>query len=190
MQFEVEQKFYVDRLDEVESQLRQVAAEFGQVHGQTDTYFNHPARDFAVTDEAFRLRCDGDENFVTYKGPRIDPTTKTRRELELPLPAGPEYRSQFATLLEALGFRRVAEVHKDRRKAFVTWEGSRIEVSLDNVRGVGTFVELELMATEHELPDAKRRLQSLADRLSLTRSERRSYLSLLLEKTPRTTAGT
>jgi adenylate cyclase class 2 len=184
VQFEVEQKFYVDGLADTEALLRQVSAEFSHTHEQTDTYFAHPVRDFAVTDEAFRLRSDGDENRVTYKGPRIDPTTKTRRELELPLPPGAEYRVQFASLLGLLGFRGVAEVRKRRRKAFVVWEGARIEVSLDDVLGVGTFVELELMAAEHELADAKRCLQSLANRLALTRSERRSYLCLLLEKNP------
>ena len=44
-----------------------------------------PCRDFAQTDEALRIRTVGDTSFVTYKGPKLDATTKTRRELELPL---------------------------------------------------------------------------------------------------------
>jgi adenylate cyclase class 2 len=127
------------------------------------------------------VRSDGENNRVTYKGPKIDQTTKTRQELELELPAGADYRWQFMSLLELLGFKLVAAVHKRRRKAFVEWEGSRVEVSLDEVTDVGTFIELELMSDEQNLPEAKRRLQSLADRLALGGSERRSYLGLLLE---------
>ncbi len=186
VKFEVEQKFHVVGFENVSRLLRELPSEFGLMSEQTDCYFAHPARDFVATDEAFRVRSAGDQNCITYKGPRIDQTTKTRRELELPLPAGSEYRTQLVTLLELLGFRRVAEVRKKRRKVFVVWEGSRIEVSLDDVQGVGTFVELELMAVESELAEAKRLLQSLADRLALTSAERRSYLCLLLESTSAT----
>ena len=59
---------------------------------QVDQYFAHPARDFAQTDEALRLRRVGKQNFITYKGSKIDATTKTRREIELPLAPGEEAR--------------------------------------------------------------------------------------------------
>ena len=49
---------------------------------QVDEYFNHPCRDFAVTDEALRLRKDPDGK-MTYKGPKLDRTTKTREEIEM-----------------------------------------------------------------------------------------------------------
>ena len=83
---------------------------------QSDQYFAHPARDFAQTDEALRIRTVGDTSFVTYKGPKLDATSKTRRELELPLAASDPDGSQFAELLAALGFTPVAIVRKQRRK--------------------------------------------------------------------------
>jgi adenylate cyclase class 2 len=181
MQFEVEQKFRVAGFADVEQSLQDLSAEIGSACEQSDCYYAHPVRDFGVTDEAFRLRHTGETNCVTYKGPKIDSTTKTRRELELPLPDGAEYREKFAAMLELLGFRLVAEVRKLRRKAFVDWLGTSIEVSLDDVVGVGTFVELELIATEANLEQMKQRIQSLATRLALTANERRSYLALLLE---------
>lgn len=184
MQFEVEQKFRVDGFGDIEAKLGRMTSELTPASEQLDCYFAHPARDFGVTDEAFRLRSSGESNFVTYKGPRIDQTTKTRQELELLLPDGAPYRSQFITMLEVLGFRLVAEVVKTRRKAFVIWEGSRVEVSLDDVRDVGTFVELELLADEPALAESKQRLSSLAERLGLSRVERRSYLGLLLDARP------
>ena len=53
-------------------------------------------------------------------------------------------------------------------------------MALDSVVDVGTFVELELTATESQLDDARDCLHRLAAQLQLTQIERRSYLELLL----------
>jgi adenylate cyclase class IV len=50
------------------------------------------------------------------------------------------------------------------------------------VSGLGTFVELELMADETGLEQAQRTIGNLAGELELSSSERRSYLELLLGK--------
>lgn len=178
--YEVEQKFHIDDADAIEQRLLSLGATPLSAIEQVDTYFAHPARDFHATDEAFRLRRVGSQNFVTYKGPKIDATTKTRHEIELPLPEGAGYAAQFRSLLEALGFRAVADVSKLRRTTHLTWEGQAIEVSLDEVAGVGRFAELELVVPEPEVPAARARLASLAGRLGLHVNERRSYLELLM----------
>ena len=85
MKLEVEQKFAVPDLGQLQTRLLELGAKAGEPQLQVDQYFAHPARDFAQTDEALRIRRIGQSNFVTYKGPKIDATTKTRRELELPL---------------------------------------------------------------------------------------------------------
>ena len=109
MQWEVEQKFQLAD-ESQERTLQELGVRFAAPVSQADCYFNHPARDFAQTDEAFRLRQVGDENFVTYKGPKVDLETKTRRELELPLASGPESAAEFEAMFVALGFRPVATV--------------------------------------------------------------------------------
>jgi len=58
----------------------------------------------------------------------------------------------------------------------------RIEVSLDEVEELGTFVELELVAGASRIESAKALLAELAGRLGLAESERRGYLELLLER--------
>ena len=191
MHFEVEQKFPVDDAAALQGRLREVGATQRATAGQgsieqVDRYFNHPARDFASTDEALRLRRVGEANFITYKGPKLDAATKTRREIELPLAAGAEAAAGYVELLEALGFRSVAEVSKTRRLFDIPWQGCTIEAALDDVVGLGTFVELELSAEGEadgaEVKAAKERIASLAAALELDRSERRSYLELLLER--------
>jgi adenylate cyclase, class 2 len=182
MLYEVEQKFPVAGLSAIESRLTAMGVEIHAPKQEADLYFAHPARDFAQTDEALRLRRKGDDVLITYKGPKIDTTTKTRRELELPLLRGEHTLDKWRELLETLGFQPVAEVRKSRRKALVPWEGRRIEVSLDDVEHVGTFVELELVSEAAGMEAAKASIASLAQSLGLVGSERRSYLQLLLKR--------
>ncbi|MBI3464722.1 MAG: class IV adenylate cyclase [Planctomycetes bacterium] len=178
--FEVEQKFPVECLDEMCERLIALGGKLDDPLEQVDAYYRHPSRDFAQTDEALRIRRIGQRNLVTYKGPKIDSTTKTRREIELPLPPGNAGAAQFAELLTALGFTLVAEVHKVRRAVHLIWQARAVEAALDDVAGVGEFVELETSADEAELADAKACLASLAKELELTTTERRSYLEMLL----------
>ncbi|HZZ26443.1 MAG TPA: class IV adenylate cyclase [Pirellulales bacterium] len=180
MHFEVEQKFPLDDVAAVEQRLLELDAQEAGIVEQVDQYFNHPVRDFAKTDEALRLRRAGEQNLITYKGPKLDTETKTRPELEIALSAGPSVLNDFARLLEALGFRSVARVRKTRRRLFVDWEAKRIEVVIDQVEGLGRFLELELSATEAEIDAAKSSVTSLASALGLSRFERRSYLEMLL----------
>jgi adenylate cyclase class 2 len=181
MVFEVEQKYRVTQLSEVESRLMSLGVSLSDPIEQVDRYFNHPSRDFAETDEALRIRSVGNVNRVTYKGPKIDQTTKTRRELELPLADGTETALGYAELFTALGFSEVREVRKSRRSAQLTRGGGQFEVVLDEVDGLGTFVELEQTVAEEDVERAKQALAELAGELGLDGVERRSYLEMLLE---------
>jgi adenylate cyclase class 2 len=180
MNWEVEQKFRLSDPREMEARLAALGAHFQSPIEQVDHYFRHPARDFAKTDEALRLRQVGIENLITYKGPKIDPATKTRRELELPLPSGNQSLEQFAELLAALGFTPVAKVKKLRQLASLNWEGFAVECALDEVELAGSFLELEISANDQSLKAATISLANLANRLNLGPSERRSYLELVL----------
>jgi adenylate cyclase class 2 len=182
MRYEVEQKH---RLDDVGTFLTQLAGrriELGDPVEQIDEYFAHPCRDFASTDEALRIRSVGGRSFVTYKGPKIDTTTKTRHELEFPLAQDDVEGSRFDQLLRVLGFTPVARVRKRRRRFEIDADDQQVEGALDEVEGVGSFVELELLADDARVEAAKRTISKLAGELSLGPTERRSYLEMLLEK--------
>lgn len=179
MKLEVEQKFPVVNPVDLQRKLLALGAAPGEPIEQVDCYFAHPSRDFAQTDEAFRLRTIGERNYITYKGPKLDATTKTRRELELPIPDGRQAAEGFEALFAALGFTRVREVRKQRRAAEVSWQGQAVEVCLDDVDGLGAYVELELIVDDAGLDLARQCLASLASELGLSQPERRSYLELL-----------
>jgi adenylate cyclase class 2 len=180
MRYEVELKFPAPDMAAVERRLAELGATAGEPQVEVDLYFAHPAKDFAQTDEALRIRTIGAANYVTYKGPKLDATTKTREEIELPLSGGPQGHAEWRRLLEALGFRPVAEVRKRRRKAKMAWQGHTVEVSLDEVDRLGAFVELELIASAEGLEAAKQTILQLASSMGLSGSQRRSYLELLL----------
>ncbi len=181
MHYEVEQKYRAVDVEAILKQLEDWGVADLVTQRQVDTYFAHPNRDFAATDEALRIRQVGESNVITYKGPKIDATTKTRRELELAIAEGTTAAEHGGALFEALGFRSVAEVSKTRRSVQVERAGHTVEISLDEVDRLGVFTELEIVvASKEELPPAREILASVAQELRLTEVERRSYLELLL----------
>ncbi len=181
MNYEVENKFSVPDLEGMVVQLQALGAEIGDRVEQTDLYFAHPVRDFAQTDEALRIRRVGSSNCVTYKGPKIDKVTKTRKELEVELVEGQDHFEQYAQLLDVLGFRRVAEVSKKRQHGTCQFDGSEVGIALDDVQDVGTYLELEIVASPETMESARSTIVRLAEKLGLSNPERRSYLELLLE---------
>ncbi len=180
--YEVEQKFPVDDLSAVAAQLAALGAVAREPVTQIDTYYAHPVRDFSRTDEALRIRQIGENNRLTYKGPKLDAATKTRREIELPFASGNSTAAELDALLRELGFRPVRQVTKQRRPLTLRWQDRQIEVALDEVEGLGSFVELEIAAGEEELDTARSTIVALARHLNLPPDERRSYLELLLER--------
>lgn len=183
--FEVEQKFWVDDLALLRRQLVERGVVLDPPLEESDHYFAHPARNFAETDEALRIRNKQGKVFLTYKGPKLDLPTKTRHEIELPLGEGEPVAIQWRGLLETLGFRPVAEVRKRREKGRIPHADRVVEISLDDVVGLGTFAELEVIVAADDLAQAQTVIISLAGLLGLSKVERRSYLGLLLERTAR-----
>lgn len=185
MHYEVEQKYRVASHKPVVAALAVLDADISDPIEQIDCYYRHPQRDFAQTDEAFRLRSVGERNYLTYKGPKLDQSTKTRREEEVGLADGDEARERCDAILRHLGFEPAATVRKHRVVATTTNHGVTAEIALDDVEHVGHFVELEV-SVDTDAPDsaamdaAKQVLAQLAQELSLSEVERRSYLELLL----------
>ena len=180
--YEVELKFPLDDFERIVSQIERLHAERGEPVEQRDLYFAHPQRDFAKTDEALRLRSVGRRNCTTYKGPIVDSQTKTRREIEILLAEGETAAAEFRELMLLLGFREVRTVVKTRVPFHLEWEGRRVELALDDVVGLGTFLEMEIITDEAGRDAARDSILRLADRLGLDNAQRKSYLCLLLER--------
>ncbi len=189
MRYEVEMKFRVADHDQVEARLREARAVAAPACAQTDVYFQHPARDFALTREALRLRLADGLTRITYKGPKLAGPTKTREEIELDLDSKAENTLESATtMLVRLGFQPIATLRKTRRAFTLSLQGQTLEVALDDASDLGRFVEVETIADSAEnLPAARQKVLDVADRLGLEGSmlEPRSYLSMRLEQSGR-----
>ena len=185
MFYEVELKYTVTDVPQLLAKLEQFGLCFGEAVEEHDTFYQHPAKDYAATDECLRIRHRTGEYRITYKGPRVDCAaaeetreTKTRREIELFLTDNAETARQWDQLLQALGFRAAAELKKTRRSAGLVYQEQKYELSLDHIDGLGDFIELETFADTTQLDDACRRIKSLAATLGLTQPITASYLEL------------
>jgi adenylate cyclase, class 2 len=183
MAYEVEVKFRTADHDGLARRLAAMGAAPGPAVDHEDAYLSHPSRDFATSGEALRLRREGDENRLTYKGPRRAGPTKTREEVEVDFAAGDEAVARMRRLWEALGFGTVAVLRKRRRAFPLEYRGRRVEVVLDEAEGLGTFAEVEAIARDDaDLPAAQADVLALAAELGLTEAEPRSYLRMALER--------
>ena len=170
---EVEVKVRAKHAD-VRKRLEELGAERVTEKTQRDIYFAAPHRDFADTDEALRVRHEDDETYITYKGPKLDEETKTREEHETTVGDAEEARAVF----ESLGFEEFGVVEK--RRSVYELGGAR--VTLDDVSGLGKFVEVERDIEEKaDTEEPRAAVLDTLERLGLDADDsvRESYLELL-----------
>jgi adenylate cyclase, class 2 len=169
---EIEIKAKCDSHENFEKRIRGLGAvETGELH-EVDYYFNHPSRDFKETGEAFRIRIQNGNPYITYKGAKLDDIVKTRFEAETSI----GNYDLFKAIIVNLGFREVAAVEKRR----VQFEYEDITICLDSVKNAGNFVELEMIGDDRTMMRAK--LVAFAQQLGIHEFESRSYLAMILNE--------
>lgn len=159
--------------EDAEERILRMGGVLEGVENHTDIYFRSPVRDFASSDEALRIRIKKEGVYLTYKGPKLDPETKTRLELSLRV----DDAATAERLLESLGFSRFAVVRKRRAKYRL---GDAI-VALDDVDGLGRFVEAEI-AADRDSPIDRARVLEIISRVGTGEPIRLSYLELLISR--------
>ena len=178
---EVEQKYRVSSHEEVLRRLVALKARELPPEQHCDTYLQHPSRDFGVTGEAFRVREVNEDAVVTYKGTRLAGAVKTRSEIEIPLAANT--LREWLQIWQALGFREVSKIRKQRRSFAISFESTPLTIALDDVVSLGTFVEVESIVVDRTiLARIQQRILEVAKLLGLDETEPRSYLRQLLEQ--------
>jgi adenylate cyclase class 2 len=204
--YEVEVKVRAEHAP-VRDRLSAAGADHVERVRQEDTYYDAPHRDFAATDEALRLRretrvpiasgggTDGRSSGetasddggavpdaetavrVTYKGPLVDESSKTREEHE----AGVCDPESMEGVLDGLGFAPAATVEKSRDR----YRLDGYTVTLDAVDGLGEFVEVESEASaEADVDDVREGAFDVLRDVGLDPSDqlRTSYLGMLLSE--------
>ena len=125
MNIEVEVKTKLDtpNITELRSILLNSGATQRKTVTEEDVYFNSPSVDFALTDEALRIRRTHDAErtddnhgmagaVLTYKGPKIHSGSKSRREINIEIIPGT--MEDIKELFTSLGFKEAGTVRKIR----------------------------------------------------------------------------
>ncbi len=188
--YEVEVKVAIKSPAATEQALLELGAVKTNIETQVDEYFNHPCRSFENTDEALRIRKRGTTDLattpadqqadtieMTYKGAKLDTSTKTRYEMSV----GLSDTASTQSILERLGFTSIATVKKERTFFSV----GEMVVSIDIVEHLGSYLEAEqIVGTKDEIPGARDGIFRFLGKLGLHREDsiRESYLELYLKK--------
>jgi len=170
---EVESKYKSPGNEKIEKALLRLGAKKISTQSMEDVYFAHPSRDFGKTDEALRLRKHDAGSELTYKGPRMKTDNSKARE-EVTLKTDNPLTAQ--RIVERLGFKEFLIVKKTRSSYVL----DKLRVDVDNVDGLGEYVELEVLT---ESPERAASLLELARKeLDLEKLEPRTYLEMIVEK--------
>ena len=187
-------KFRVEDPEKYEKQLRTfLNVTFGPETFERDEFYRCDKLGFPGEGKMLRVRRRGSYLAATYKGPRLDETTKSREEIELPLVVPSSNDSairdalvdrtygDWSRFFQRLGFTPAAVVEKTRRRGLATFGGRNFEISLDTLEGLGVFTELETLASESDFDAARDAVKTLAERLGLQDTIVKSYLALKME---------
>ena len=150
---EVEVKLPVADLDTIKGKLLKMGFRETAFIEERDTYFDNRQGDIRANGEALRVRETKDyltgesRAQINFKGKKLDTCTMTREELE----TGVENGEICRNILQVIGYAPAEpEVIKDR----TMMQKESITACLDNVRGLGGFLELEILADSEEKKDA------------------------------------
>ncbi|MDO5146524.1 MAG: class IV adenylate cyclase [Eubacteriales bacterium] len=177
---EVEVKLPIHRRRTIEKGLLALGFKPGFLIRESDLYFNGGGHDFMRSDEALRIResenlsTASSSAFLTYKGPKLDAVSSTRKELETKL----ENADAGRQILSALGYQSLAPVEKLRQY----YHREDMTACVDQVEHLGSFLELEILVEdesqrEHALKKIEALLLDLDCRMEDT--TRYSYLFML-----------
>ncbi len=154
--------------------LSEIGAKPIGVQHQRDTYYNAPHRNFENTDEALRIRSVNGRSVMTYKGKKLDSVSKTREEFETQVDGG-----NTRSILLALGFHESGVVSKSRE----IFKYKDMIICLDNVQGIGEFIEVEKMS-DSGIESNREQIFRLLEKFGIEEKDsiRKSYLEMVLEK--------
>ena len=149
---------------------------------QVDDYYTPIHRDFVNREYPFewlRLRRKGDKSILTYKHfyPEGVEVNTHCDEFETHV----EDSLQLEKIFHVLNFKKLVTVENDR-STFVI--GDEFEVALDNVKGLGYFIEVEALKNFGSINLAREKLFEFAESLGVDVSnpDKRGYPYLMLKR--------
>jgi len=178
---EIELKFPLENSKEIITFLDENAEQKSKNVVQKDTYFSPAHRDFLKVEFPFewlRLRESAQGFSLNYK--HFHPENAKE----------PEYCDEFETnvsdvetmrkIFGSLDFKKTVVVEKSRS----TWIFEDVEIVIDDVKGLGTFIELEAINHFDEPKEGKEYLRRVLKKLNarVGEEDHRGYPFMILKK--------
>jgi adenylate cyclase class 2 len=159
---EVELKFPLLNRDELIQKLKLIAKLMKDNFFQKDTYYNLPHRNFldkTLVTEWLRIRetehgCSLDYKDWHIEGGKVGVSCD---EFEIEIKNAEKLKKIF----EHLDFREIIIVEKTRS----TWRYKDTIISVDDVKGLGTFIEIEAHGDFASIEEAKKHIYTIAKEL-------------------------
>jgi len=184
MNIEVEIKIEISNFDEIKTRVSAVGKLIKSIK-QIDDYYIPCHRDFFAQKphpiEWLRIRTNPDKVIFEYDksiNKKANGEQECAEEYETEI-SNPE---EFKKILNFLDFKKVVTVDKQREY----WDCGDIEVALDKIEGLGTFIEVEAKGDFKDVTQAKQACLKFLDELGIKNAKNiqinKGYPVLLLEK--------
>ncbi|MBI2409694.1 class IV adenylate cyclase [Candidatus Kaiserbacteria bacterium] len=141
MKSEIEVKARVRDAEAVVAKLADLGCALSEPITQDDFVYNKigvDPKDHSHGTPVLRIRVQGERTIFTLKKNRSNELDCIEKEIDV------SDKDILADIFELLGYEKTIEVHKMRRKGAI----NGYEVCLDEVRDLGTFIEVEKMSDE------------------------------------------
>lgn len=144
----------------------------GETSIYRDVYYDHPGRDLTAEGRELRVRVVETSGvrraLVTYKEPAADAASGSKPEHETKIADA----SVADVILRAIGMERLVWFEKHCINYRFTTRGRDMLATVVTVPEIeGTFIELETMATESELPAALGAVRAVLGELGITEDD-------------------
>jgi adenylate cyclase, class 2 len=176
MKKEIEVKAKVEDLNILKKKLEELGCVFSLPTEQKDTIFVNFDSDFTAFmpgTNLLRIRETNSKIIFTLKQPQSNELDCIEKEIEV------SDKEQLKDILELMGFHEAIQVHKIRTKT----KFNELEICLDEVKELGTFVEVEKI-TDGDGETVQNELLNFLESLGVSRENRvtRGYDTLVYLK--------
>ena len=177
---EVEIKVKIRSIVDMENKLQNFGYTRSEHLLETDVYVDTPSDDIRTSGKACRVRtikdldCGKSCSYLTFKGEKTDTVSMTRAEYETQIASS----ETGLAILRELGF---LPVKPSAVKERILYTKGKINACLDRVKGLGDYMELEIICEADEKDSALDELWSELSSLGYSKDDviNTSYLSLL-----------
>jgi len=157
---EIEIKATFEDKEELVKSLKSIGAVEEKEKHQIDEYYNHPSRDTRETNEYIRLRYKEGENNGIFAH-HINIADGVNKEFEVPV----DDIKSFKQILENLGFPLLGVIDKKR----LTFLYNAFKITIDEVKDIGNFVEIEVDGKESEIDEKKAQCIEMLEKIGLSK---------------------